>query len=105
MLTLPGTKERICDAVARLGDESRNGVPVLCLVEAETRSDANMFGRLMVAGGIAWTTVRPGDGPNDRYELTAIVINLTGTGSSGRRMQSRASARKPPGRTGSNTRR
>jgi hypothetical protein len=82
VLTLPGTKERLCDAIARL--ETPDGEPLALLVEVQTRPDASMFGRLGVAGGILWETVRPDDLPGDRYGLMALVVNLTGGGSSGR---------------------
>ena len=78
VLTLPGTKERLCDAIARL--ETPDGEPLALLVEVQTNPDASMFGRLCVAGGILWETVRP----SDRYGLMALVINLTGNGNSGR---------------------
>jgi hypothetical protein len=82
VLTLPGTKERLCDAVARL--EKPDGWPMALLAESQTYPDPSMFGRLCVAGGILWETVRPSDLPDDRYGLMALVLNLTGTGNSGR---------------------
>jgi hypothetical protein len=82
VVTLPGTKERLCDAIARL--ETPDGAPLALLVEVQTTPDASMFGRLCVAGGILWMTVKPNDLPGDRYGLMALVINLTGTGNSGR---------------------
>jgi hypothetical protein len=39
-----------------------------------------MSGRLMLAGGLLWLTVKPAQLPGDRYELVGIVINLTGKG-------------------------
>ena len=82
VLSLPGTKERLCDAVARL--ETPSGEPLALLVEVQTKPDGSMFGRLGIAGGILWETVRPSELPGDRYGLTALVVNLTGNGSSGR---------------------
>ena len=82
VLTMPGTKERLCDAIARV--ETPDGEPLALLVEVQTRPDASMFGRLGVAGGILWETVRPDDLPGGRYGLMALVVNLTGNGSSGR---------------------
>jgi hypothetical protein len=82
VLTLPGTKERLCDAVARL--EKPDGRPMALLAESQTYPDSSMFGRLCIAGGILWETVRPSDLPDDRYGLMALVLNLTGTGNSGR---------------------
>jgi hypothetical protein len=83
VLTLPGTKERICDAIARLSELRRGGFPIAALVEVETRPDPNMLGRLMIAGGICHVTEKPTPLPGDRYGLAAIVINLTGKGNSG----------------------
>ena len=89
VLTLPGTKERLCDAVARL--EKPDGRPLALLAESQTRPDPSMFGRLCVAGGILWETVRPSDLPADRYGLMALVLNLTGTGNSGRTFRAASS--------------
>ena len=82
VVTLPGTKERLCDAIARL--ETADGAPIAALVEVQTKPDPSMFGRLSIGGGILWETVRPSDLPDDRYALMSLVINLTGTGNSGR---------------------
>ena len=71
---------RICDAVARMANLDRGGAPFAALVEFQTEPDANRFGRLLVAGGICWLTVKPGDLPGDRYEVCAVVVNLTGWG-------------------------
>ena len=89
VLTLPGTKERLCDAVARL--EKPDGLPMALLTESQTYPDPSMFGRLCVAGGILWETVRPSDLPDDRYGLMALVLNLTGTGNSGRTFRTSSS--------------
>ena len=86
VLTLPGTKERVCDAVARLADLDRGGLPTACLIEFQTEPDPDMFGRLLVAGGICWLTVKPSQLPGDRYELAAVVVNLTGQGDCARHM-------------------
>ena len=79
-LTLPNVRQRICDGIAFLGDRTRNGVPVAGLLEIQTTPDANMPGRLLLAGGLLWMTMKPSDHPGDRYELLAIVLNLTGVG-------------------------
>ncbi len=91
VLTLPGSKQRICDLVVRLRDLSRNGVPVAGLVEFQTKPAPDMFGRMLLAGAICWQTVRPSNLPGDRYELCAVVVNLTGTGDSARHMHLGAS--------------
>jgi hypothetical protein len=83
-LTLPGTTERICDSIAELADLQRGGLPFAALMEVQTEPDATMPGRLMLAGGLLWLTVKPAPLPGDRYELLAIVINLTGSGDAAR---------------------
>ena len=85
-LTLPGVKQRLCDGIARLADLERGGTPFAALVEIQTRPDVTMPGRLLLAGGLCSLLLKPTPLPGDRYELTAIVINLTGTGRSARRM-------------------
>ncbi len=40
----------------------------------------------MLAGGLCLLLLKPTSLPGDRYELTAIVVNLTGRGNSARRM-------------------
>ena len=81
VLSLPGTKERLCDAIARM--ETEDGAPHALIVEVQTRPDPSMFGRLSIAGGILFETVRPNNLTGDRYALMALVINLTGVGHSG----------------------
>jgi hypothetical protein len=83
-LSLPGVAERICDGIAKLADLDRGGLPFAAILEIQTRPDATMPGRLMLAGGLCWLLVKPTDLPGDRYELVGIVINLTGTGDSTR---------------------
>src|ERR1043165_6340450 len=83
-LTLPGTPERLCDGIAELVDLKRGGLPFAAVLEVQTIPDANMPGRLMLAGGLLWLTARPTQLPGDRYELIAIVLNLTGTGNASR---------------------
>jgi hypothetical protein len=86
VLTWPGMKERVCDAVARMVDLDRGGLPCAAIVEFQTEPDPNMFGRLLVAGGLCWLTVKPADLPGDRFELSAVVVNLTGEGDCARHM-------------------
>ncbi|MBA4063477.1 MAG: hypothetical protein C0501_07145 [Isosphaera sp.] len=83
-LTLPNTPERLCDAVAEVFDLDRGGAPVAVLLEVQTEPDPTMPGRLTLAGGLLWLTVKPSDLPGDRYDLVGAVINLTGTGDTAR---------------------
>src|SRR5580693_8633386 len=77
-LTLPGTRQRLCDAIAELTDLQRGGLPFAALLEVQTAPDGTMTGRLLLAGGLVWLTVKPTPLPGDRYELVGIVLNLTG---------------------------
>jgi hypothetical protein len=79
-LTLPGTRQRLCDGIAELADLERGGLPFAGIVEVQTAPDATMTGRLLLAGGLLWLTVKPTQLPGDRYELVGIVLNLTGKG-------------------------
>jgi hypothetical protein len=45
-----------------------------------------MFGRMLIAGGMVWRTLKPSPHPGDRYELIAVVVNLTGKGDCARDM-------------------
>ncbi len=83
-LTLPGVPQRLCDGIAELVDLDRNGLPFAALLEVQTVPDAAMPGRLLLAGGLAWLTLRPTPLPGDRYELLGIVLNLTGVGDAAR---------------------
>lgn len=84
-LTLPGAPQRLCDGIAELVDLGHGGMPFAALLEVQTQPDATMPGRLMLAGGLVWLTVKPTTLPGDRYELLGIVINLTGVGDATRR--------------------
>ncbi len=77
-LTLPGIKERLCDGIAELADLQQGGRPFAGILEVQTVPDATMAGRLLLAGGLLWLTVKPTQLPGDRYELVGVVINLTG---------------------------
>src|ERR1700692_3460856 len=71
-LTLPGTPQRLCDGIAALADLERGGLPFAAILEVQTEPDATMTGRLLVAGGLLWLTVKPTPLPGDRYELLGI---------------------------------
>jgi hypothetical protein len=83
-LTLPGVPQRLCDGIAELSDLERGGPPFAAILEVQTEPDVNMPGRLMLAGGLVWLTVKPTTLPGDRYELLAVVLNLTGKGDAAR---------------------
>jgi hypothetical protein len=83
-LTLPGVRERLGDGVAELADLQRGGRPFAAILEVQTTPDALMSGRLLLAGGLLWLTVKPAQLPGDRYELLGVVVNLTGHGDAAR---------------------
>jgi hypothetical protein len=87
-LAFPGDPERICDTVAWLGDAdpAREWAAV---VEFCLEPDETLFGRLLVYEGLLWLEVRPTDARGERFEVGAIVINLTGHGRTSRDMQLR----------------
>lgn len=79
-LTLPGVTQRLCDGIAALTDQGGGGLPCAAILEVQTNPDATMPGRLLLAGGLLWLTVKPTPLPGDRYQLLAVVVNLTGKG-------------------------
>jgi hypothetical protein len=80
----PGAPERICDTVAHLRDLLRHGIPWAIVVEFQRLPDPDMFGRLLIYMGQVYLDLRPTDLPGDRFFIGAVVVNLTGKGSSGR---------------------
>src|SRR4051794_20673844 len=76
--------ERRCDMIARLADLARGGVPCAAIVEFQITPDPEMFGRLLIAGGMTWLKLKPADHPGDRYDLISVVVNLTGKGNCAR---------------------
>jgi hypothetical protein len=84
-LPWPGDPERTCDTVAWLGDADPArewAVPVEFCLEP----DGEMFGRLLVYLGLLWLEKRPTDGRGERFEVGAVVVNLTGRGRTSRTM-------------------
>jgi hypothetical protein len=85
-LPWPGQPDRSCDTVAWLRDMDRHGLPWAVVVEFQFAPDPEMFGRLLVYLGQVWLELRPSDLPGDRFCVTAVVVNLTGRGNSGRQL-------------------
>ncbi len=81
----PGDPERVCDTVAWLGDADPAlewAVPVeFCLTP-----DVTFFGRLLVYLGFLWLEKRPTDQGGERFQVGAVVVNLTGRGHTSRDM-------------------
>jgi hypothetical protein len=82
----PGEPERTCDTVAHLRDLLRGGVPWAIPIEFQLAPDHLMFGRLLIYLGRLWIDAKPSPERGDRFEVAALVVNLTGRGNSGRDM-------------------
>ncbi len=83
---LPGVTDRTSDIVAELvvGDVGPWwAVPI----EFQVAPDPEMFGRLLEYLGRLWREERPPGPPGDRYEVGAVVVNLTGRGRTSREMR------------------
>ena len=78
------SQNRTCDTVAhveRLDDDHR---PWAFVVEFNSEPDSVMFGRLFSYLGTLWIEEKPSRERGDRFEIGAVVMNLTGVGSSSR---------------------
>ncbi len=82
----PGEPYRTCDTVALLEDLEQGGLPWAVPIEFETRPRATMFGRLLGYLGVLWLEMKPSRERGDRFQVGAVVVNLTGTGQSSRQM-------------------
>lgn len=86
-VAFPGDPDRTGDTVARLDPPANPGPPWLVAVEFQTAPDPGMFGRLLAYLGGAWSALRPDPERGSRFEVGAVVVNLTGTGSASRKMR------------------
>jgi hypothetical protein len=86
-VTFPGQPERICDTVAHVREEEQGGIPWALVLEFQLTPDTLMFGRLMVYLGHVWLEFKPVAERGDRFQVGAIVVNLTGRGNSSCNMQ------------------
>lgn len=82
----PGEPERTCDTVAFLEDLAQGFLPWAVPIEFQIEPDAEMFGRLLVYLGLLWLQERPSPERGDRFQVGAVVVNLTGTGRTSRQM-------------------
>ena len=83
-LPYPGQPNRTCDTVAhveRLDDDHR---PWAFVVEFNIEPDSVMFGRLLGYLGTLWIEEKPSRERGDRFEIGAVVVNLTGVGNCSR---------------------
>jgi hypothetical protein len=76
---LPRQPEQVGDLVAELEQVEPPGPPWLAPTEFQTQPDPTMTGRLLKKLGSLWLEHRPDPLPDSRYQLVAVVINLTGT--------------------------
>jgi hypothetical protein len=86
LLRFPGEPDRTCDTVAFLEDLPRGHVPWAMLIEFQIEPDTLMFGRILGYFGPLWLEIKPSDERGDRFQMGAIVVNLTGRGQASRSM-------------------
>jgi hypothetical protein len=72
--------------VAVLEDVLRGGVPWALPVEFQIEPDPLMFGRLLGYLGPLWVELKPSEERGDRFQVGAVVVNLTGRGSTAQTM-------------------
>ncbi len=85
-LPFPGEPDRVNDTVAHLEDVAGGNVPWAVVLEFQLEPEPLMFGRMLVYEGQVWLEKKPSDLPGDRFNMGAVVINLTGRGHCGREM-------------------
>ena len=83
-LPYPGQPDRTCDTVAHVEHLDDNHRPWAIVAEFNIEPDAVMFGRLLSYLGTLWVEEKPSKERGDRFEIGAIVVNLTGVGMSSR---------------------
>jgi len=76
-IPFPGEPNRTCDTVAYLDSLMDGGRAWAVIIEFQITPDAKMFGWLMVYGGHVWLELKPRKGKRDRFEVGAIIVNLT----------------------------
>jgi len=81
-IPFPGEPERTNDTVAIFEEKGGPSEPWAFALEFQTEPDPNMFGRTLIYLGSVWLEKRPNSLPGGRYQVSAGVINLTGTPSS-----------------------
>jgi hypothetical protein len=81
-IPFPGDPERIGDTVAELTAKGELAPPWAIPVEFQIEPDPDMFGRLTGFISSLWLHSRPDQSRASRYQVAAVVVNLTGTSSS-----------------------
>jgi hypothetical protein len=85
-LPFPGETDRICDTVARLEDSGVPGEVWAVPIEFALSPEPDLFGRLLAYLANLWLEERPSTERGARYQVGAVVVNLTGRGRTGRDM-------------------
>src|SRR5262245_11017999 len=83
-IPFPGEADRICDTVACLEDPAVTGELWAVPIEFALQPESDLFGRLLVYLGLLWLEERPSAERGARYQVGAIVLNLTGRGRTSR---------------------
>jgi hypothetical protein len=83
-LPYPGQPDRTCDTVAHVERLDDNQRPWAIVIEFNIDPDPLMFGRLLSYLGTLWIEEKPSTERGDRFEIGAIVVNLTGVGTCSR---------------------
>jgi hypothetical protein len=86
-VTFPGETDRTGDTVARLEHSSGTEPPWAIAVEFQIEPDSLMFGRMLVYLGNLWLAVKPDEECGSRFNVGALVVNLTGAGNASRQME------------------
>lgn len=86
-IAFPGEPDSVRDTVAHVEDVQRGQVPWAIVLEFQYQPDPLMFGRLLVYDGGVWLERKPTGLTGDRFELGAIMVNLTGRGNAARRSE------------------
>jgi hypothetical protein len=86
-IPLPHEPDQIGDSVARVANANAAEPDWAVAIEFQIEPDPLMFGRLMVYLGHLWQSVKPDPERGSRFNVAAIVFNLTATGSASRDMR------------------
>jgi hypothetical protein len=82
----PGEADQIGDTVAHMLNVSKHGEPWAIVVEFQSEPDPLMFGRLLGYFSGIWLNQKPDEERGSRFNLGAVVVNLTGVGTASREM-------------------
>ena len=85
-LTPAGASPRCGALVAELVERTVMAFPWVLAVELQTEPDPDLFGKLLEHLGRLWQQARPTEQPERRFQLAALVVNLTGASRTGRVM-------------------